>query len=112
MIERLKDAGWSDEPQDDTKEEVRSCLVTAVSSKAVVDAGLVKKQVVIGGYESIMETMLDEMLDAMATTPPKAGADRKLRTQGHLCLPHQHQSGGRLDRSARPPFTSAARRRS
>ena len=66
MIERLRDAGWSDEPQDDNKEDVKSCLVTAVSSKAVVNAGLVKKQVMIGGYESIMETMLDDMLDAMS----------------------------------------------
>jgi hypothetical protein len=41
MIERLKDAGWSDEALDDTK-EVRSCLITAVSSKAVV-GGIGKK---------------------------------------------------------------------
>jgi type III restriction enzyme len=103
MIERLKDAGWSDETHDDTKEVVRSCLVTAVSSKAVVDAGLVKKQIVIGGYESIMETMLDEMLDAMAVTSQKA-----LEMAGfvpkaiYVCRTNINQDDGSTDLPSRP----------
>lgn len=72
MIDRLKEAGWSDAPQNDTASMVHSCLVTTVSSKAVVEAGLVKKQVVIGGYTSIMESMIDDMLAAMETAREKA----------------------------------------
>ncbi len=73
MIQRLKNVGWSDAPQEDTNEEVLSCLVTAVSSKAVVEAGLVKKQIEIGGYTSIMETMLDDMLTDMEELSPNFG---------------------------------------
>jgi len=103
MIERLKDAGWSDEPQDDTKEDVRSCLVTAVSSKAVVEAGLVKKQVVIGGYESIMETMLDEMLVAMATTSQKAVEMAGFSPKAiYVCRTNINQDDGSTDLPSRP----------
>lgn len=72
MIDRLKEAGWSDAPQNDTASTVHSCLVTTVSSKAVVEAGLVKMQVVIGGYTSIMESMIDDMLATMETARQKA----------------------------------------
>ncbi|MGD0643262.1 MAG: DEAD/DEAH box helicase family protein [Roseiarcus sp.] len=104
MIERLKDAGWSDEVQDDTKKLVRSCLITAVSSKAVVDAGLVKKQVVIGGYESVMEAMLDEMLDAMAIAHQKAedlqaGFEPKAI---YVCRTNINQDDGTTDLHSRP----------
>ena len=74
MIDRLKQEGWSDEIQDDAKDDIKSCLVTAVSSKAVVDVGLVKKQIVLGGYTSIVETMIDDMLTAMESTRQKAVA--------------------------------------
>ncbi len=76
MITRLKDAGWFDVPQDDVRDDICSCLVTAVSSRTVVEAGLVKKQIVIGGYTSIMETMLDDMLEVMEVTRQKT-ADLK-----------------------------------
>lgn len=103
MIERLKDAGWSDEAQDDTK-EIRPCLITAVSSKAVVEAGLVKKQVVIGAYESIMESMLDELLDAMAVTRQKAedlqaGFEPKAI---YVCRTNINQDDGAADLPSRP----------
>jgi type III restriction enzyme len=104
MIERLKDAGWVDEAQDDAKDDVRSCLITAVSSKAVVEAGLVKKQVVIGGYESIMETMLDEMIEAMATAREKAealqaGFEPKAI---YVCRTNVNQDDGASDLPSRP----------
>ena len=103
MIERLRDAGWSDEPQDDTKEDVKSCLVTAVSSKAVVDAGLVKKQVVIGGYESIMETMLDDMLDVMAVTSQKAAEMAGFAPKAiYVCRTNINQDDGSTDLPSRP----------
>lgn len=104
MIERLKSAGWSDAPQEDTKQEVRPCLVTAVSSKAVVDAGLVKKQIVIGGYTSIMETMLDDMLAAIEVTRQKAkdlqaGFDPKAI---YVCRTNISQDDGTPDLPSRP----------
>jgi type III restriction enzyme len=103
MIERLRDAGWSDEPQDDTKEDVKSCLVTTVSSKAVVDAGLVKKQVVIGGYESIMESMLDDMLDAMAVTSQKAEEIASFAPKAiYVCRTNINQDDGSTDLPSRP----------
>jgi type III restriction enzyme len=48
MIERLKTAGWQQED-----------LVTIVSSKDVVEAQLVKRQIVLGGYETSMELALE-----------------------------------------------------
>ena len=72
MIDRLKDDGWSDIAQEDTKDRTLRCLVTAVSSKAVVEAGLVKREIVLGGYTSIMETMLDDMIQAMDVATQKA----------------------------------------
>ena len=103
MIERLKDAGWSEDIQNDDK-EVRSCLVTAVSSKDVVDAGLVKKQVIIGGYQSIMETMIDELLSAMAAARHKAqqlqaGFEPKAI---YVCRTNINQDDGTTDLPSRP----------
>lgn len=40
-------------------------LITYVSSKDVVENGLVKRQVLLGGYEARMEEILDEMLADM-----------------------------------------------
>ncbi len=72
VVDRLRDYGWTDEALADDKATIHRCLKTAVSSKAVVEAGLVKQQVVIGASVSIMETMLDDMLDAMEATLKKA----------------------------------------
>ena len=65
LIDRLVDHGWSERPENDTKDEIKTSLITAVSNKAVVDAGLVKLQVDLGGYTAIMETMIDDLLDRM-----------------------------------------------
>lgn len=74
MIERLVDHGWSDKPLEDTRDMIRTSLVTAVSNRDVVRAGLVKRQVELAGYTSIMETMIDDMLAAMAVTEGAAVA--------------------------------------
>lgn len=66
LIDRLRDHGWSDEAQADEKDSIRSALVTAVNTGDVVRAGLVKRQIELSGYESIMESMIDEMLTDMA----------------------------------------------
>lgn len=63
VIMRLRDAGWSDKPaMTDEVGQPSKCLVTQISNKTVVDAGLVKREVVIGGYDSTMETMVDDLL--------------------------------------------------
>lgn len=61
LIERLRDHGWGDER-----------LVTAVSSKKVVDAGLVKKQIILGGYQTTMELALDDLLADMKSLTKKS----------------------------------------
>lgn len=104
LIDRLKQEGWSDEVQDDTKDDIKPCLVTAVNSKAVVDAGLVKKQIVLGGYTSIQETMIDDMLDAMENTRQKAvalqaGFEPKAI---YVCRTNVNQDDGTTDIVSRP----------
>lgn len=57
IIEDLKDdLHWSD-----------TDLTTYVSSKAVVGEGLVKRQVLLGGYEAQMEETIDDLLTDMET---------------------------------------------
>jgi len=54
-IERLrKEKGWHDED-----------LITAVKSPEVVESGLVKKQILLGGYTTPMESAVDDLLAAM-----------------------------------------------
>jgi type III restriction enzyme len=55
VIDDLRAAlGWSDDD-----------LTTYVSSKDVVESGLVKRQVVLGGYQAQMEETLDDLLEQM-----------------------------------------------
>lgn len=104
LIERLKEVGWSDVAQDDDKSEVKPCLVTAVNSKAVVDAELVKQQVVIGASTSIMETMIDSLIDSMKIATEKA----KLLQAGfspkaiYVCRTNINQDDGSTDMVSRP----------
>lgn len=80
-ISRLRDAGWEDQPahaqdreddagRDERPEERR--LVTAVRSKYPVAEGLIKRQLVLGGYATQMETALADMLDEFRRTDAKA----------------------------------------
>ena len=104
LIERLKEVGWSDIAEDDDKSDVKSCLVTAINSKAVVDAELVKQQVVIGASTSIMETMIDSLIESMETATEKA----KLLQAGFLpkaiyvCRTNINQDDGSTDVVSRP----------
>ena len=61
LIDRLRDHGWDEER-----------LVTAVKSLDVVEAGLVKRQIVLGGYATIMESAIEDMLDQMKVVAKKA----------------------------------------
>jgi type III restriction enzyme len=104
LIQRLKQDGWSDDPESDGKDDIRSCLVTAVSSKAVVKAGLVKQQIILGGYTSIPETMIDDMLAAMDVTRQKAtdlqaGFEPKAI---YVCKTNVSQDDGSTDLASRP----------
>jgi len=59
ILDRLKTAGWEDER-----------LTVQIPEKAVVDAGLIKTHLVIAGYDTNMESAVDELLRDMkaATT--------------------------------------------
>lgn len=56
-------------------------FVTAVRSSQVVEAGLIKKHISLGGYVTPMETALDDLLAGMAK------AERKAEEQGLPFLP-------------------------
>jgi type III restriction enzyme len=104
LIERLKQEGWTDKAEIDTKDDIRSCLVTAVSSKAVVKAGLVKQQIILGGYTSIPETMIDDMLTGMDMAREKAialqaGFEPKAI---YVCKTNVNQDDGSTDLPSRP----------
>ena len=74
VVDRLRQYGWSDDALVDDKTTIHRCLKTTVSSRAVVEAGLVKQQVVIGASMSNMEAMVDEMLQSMEGARQKAVA--------------------------------------
>jgi len=66
VISRLKrEAGWTDRPQTDEPGAPSRCLVTRISSREVVDEALVKREVALGGYDSAMEAMVDDLLAEM-----------------------------------------------
>lgn len=92
MIERLKAAGWT---QDD--------LVTIVSSKDVVEAELVKKQIVLGGYETSMELAIDLMLTKMKALESKVeelGLDIRPKAI-YVCRTNVNEEDGTTDDPAR-----------
>lgn len=63
IVGNLKDAlGWSDLD-----------LTTSVSSKDVVESGLVKRVVLLGGYQAQMEQTIDDLVDDMAKTTKAVG---------------------------------------
>lgn len=74
LIDRLRDHGWSEQALLDKKDEIKACLVTVVNTGDVVRSGLVKRQVELSGHQSIMETMIDEMMDAMVVTERASSA--------------------------------------
>lgn len=93
LIDRLREYGWSDDK-----------LVTSVPSKAVVDAGLVKRQIILGGYATMMEAALDDMLDMMASTTAKADAlEARFKPKAiYVCRTNISQDDGSADNPARP----------
>ncbi len=50
IIDRLVDAGWSHEPPRDGEPRRSAAWSRPCADKDAVDAGLVKKQIILGGY--------------------------------------------------------------
>lgn len=73
IIDRLTEAGWTAETREGEAQPIKG-LVTSIPSKQVVDAGLVKKQIILGGYATEMETALNDMLVDFEATTKKARA--------------------------------------
>lgn len=93
LINRLKNHGWSEDK-----------LATSVPSKDVVLAGLVKRQIILGGYATVMETALDDLLQSMAETTAKAKRLRAGFTPKaiYVCRTNVSQIDGRPDNPSRP----------
>ncbi|MBX5024476.1 DEAD/DEAH box helicase [Rhizobium lentis] len=62
VIDRLRHAGWSDKPIADEPGHTTKCLVTAVQTREPVREGLIKKQIILGGYATEMETTINDMI--------------------------------------------------
>lgn len=68
VIDRLRHAGWSDRAVTDIPGQPTKSLVTSVMTKEPVDAGLIKRQIVLGGYTTEMETSIDDMIEEFERT--------------------------------------------
>lgn len=68
----LEDGGWSFAHHNDDPGKPERYLITQVSNAAVVDAGLVKRQVDLGGYTSHMEALVDDLISTLEITDRKS----------------------------------------
>jgi type III restriction enzyme len=93
LIDRLREHGW-DESQ----------LITGVPSSKVVSAGLVKRQIILGGYNTIMEAVLDDMLDMMSVVCKKTLAHQASFSPKaiYVCRTNISQLDGTRDSASRP----------
>jgi type III restriction enzyme len=105
VIARLKrEAGWTDRPHKDEPDRPTKCLVTSVPSRDVVDAALVKKEVALGGYDSSMEAMLDDLLAEMAIAHRAAeDAELPFRPRAiHVCQTNVNVDDGTKELPNKP----------
>lgn len=104
VVDRLKQAGWIDEPLEDEPETPQKGLVTAIRSADAVNAGLVKKQIILGGYATEMETALADMLAELTNAETKAEeleagfAPKAI----YVCRTNISQEDGSVDTPTRP----------
>ncbi len=93
LLDRLRDAEWNDDR-----------LVTPIKSKDVVDWGLVKQQIVLGGYATTMEAAIDDLLKQMKLTAQKAKQHRAgfAPKAIYVCRTNVSQEDGTKDNPARP----------
>jgi type III restriction enzyme len=104
IIDNLKRAGWTDEPTEDTGSETKKGLITAVRSSDVVDAGLIKRQVILGGYATEMETALNDMFAEFTKTTAKAeDLEAGFRPKAiYVCRTNINHEDGSQDLPTRP----------
>ena len=93
LIDRLREAGWTNDR-----------LVTAVKSLDVVNAGLVKRQLLLGGYATSLELAIDDLIDTMVQVSKKA---KKLHAGFepkaiYVCRTNISQIDGSKDSPTRP----------
>lgn len=72
IVDRLRQVGWTNEALTDDPDAPTKCLVTAVKSKDPVDAGLVKRQIILGGYDTEMETTINDLMEEFQLATSKA----------------------------------------
>lgn len=79
-------------------------IVTSVPSKDVVEAGLVKRQISLGGYSTLMETALDDMHVAFRAATKKAAAlNAGFQPKAiYVCKTNISQDDGSPDNPSRP----------
>ncbi len=104
VINRLEQAGWVDAISSDHPGAAQRGLVTAVRSADAVEAGLVKRQIVLGGYSTEMETALGDLLAEFATTDSKAQLlEAGFRPKAiYVCRTNISQDDGTTDLASRP----------
>ncbi len=107
VVERLKQVGWDDAPISDPEDAPSKCLITAIRSKEPVEAGLVKRQIVLGGYDTEMETTLNDMVEEfqLATTRAEELEAGFLPKAIYVCRTNVSQDDGTAD-DPNKPFNS------
>jgi len=104
VVERLKQVGWDDAPISDPTGIPSKCLITAIRSKEPVEAGLVKRQIVLGGYDTEMETTLNDMVEEfqLATTRAEELEAGFLPKAIYVCRTNVSQDDGTADDPNKP----------
>jgi type III restriction enzyme len=105
VINRLTQNGWTTQPlHDESLSEPQRSLVTAIRSVDAVDAGLVKRQIILGGYSTEMETALGDMIAefGVAETKAKALDAGFLPKAIYVCRTNITQDDGTADVVSRP----------
>jgi len=105
VISRLTQSGWTTQPlADHGFSDPQRSLVTAIRSVDAVEAGLVKRQIILGGYSTEMETALSDMMAEFHVADEKA----KFLEAGfapkaiYVCRTNITQDDGTADVSSRP----------
>lgn len=104
VIDRLKEAQWTEQAIADSSDEPGKGLVTAIRSKDAVEAGLVKRQVILGGYATEMESALSDMIAELNSSTQKAIALEAgfLPKAIYVCRTNISQEDGSQDNPNRP----------
>ncbi|MCV0416576.1 MAG: restriction endonuclease [Brevundimonas sp.] len=104
IIGRLEQADWSGRAIRDKPDEPQRGLVTALRSGEVVEAGLVKRQIILGGYSTEMETALADLVADFNSASAKAEQlDAGFRPKAiYVCRTNITLDDGTTDIPSRP----------